>query len=131
MNERFRGCGVDRLDDRRAKGSLQFKRVLGHETSISMPTHPSRCFPSHGVQGRFMGLYDSFNVVNGWSHNPAFNVSDIKTLTWTFEIRCARTSGSPIKGKKKKAHKMSCFDSEKLPFLARAMPLFLCHKHVP
>lgn len=99
MNDRFRGCGVDRLDDRRAKGSLQFKRVLGHETFITMPTHPSLCFPRHGVQGRFIGLYDSYNVVNGSSHNPAFNVSDIKALTWTFEQRCARTSGSPIKGK--------------------------------
>lgn len=45
MNDHFRGCGADRLDDRRAKGSLQFKRVLGHETLITMPTHPSLCFP--------------------------------------------------------------------------------------
>lgn len=41
MNDGFRGCGVDRLDDRGAEGPLQFKSVLGRETVTAMPTHHS------------------------------------------------------------------------------------------
>ncbi len=67
MNDGFRGCGVDRLDDRGAKGPSNFKSVLGRETVIAMPAHPSShtMLPQTYVYKANLWAYMNYMGVNG------------------------------------------------------------------
>lgn len=58
MNDGFRICGVDRLDDRRAEDFLAVRLPTHH--SVSHSAAPDIC-----IRGTFMGLYELYMGVNG------------------------------------------------------------------
>lgn len=64
MNDGFRGCGVDRLDDRGAEGPSPILKVFlavrpSLPCQLTHYTDPDAC-----IQGKLMGLYELYMGVN-------------------------------------------------------------------
>lgn len=69
MNDEFRGCGVERPDDRRLEGPPPILKVFLAVTP-SLPCQHTPAFtlrfpPDIEIQGKFAGLYELNKGVNG------------------------------------------------------------------
>lgn len=77
MNDGFRGCGVERLDERGAEGPFQFPKCswLWGGSCHASALGPPHC-ASLDTYGRdsFIGAYELYLNVREWNNNPPFNL---------------------------------------------------------